>query len=821
MARDRDHLALPLAGQPLQRRKSGGGRAPSRDTAAHGQQLVQQAEQLAGQLTRRAAAMPRGIDPKLIFKLRLHPRGNLDEQQLGTLGLRILARDPRRAIVAFPDQATLPGMLRHLREYAGLVPGGHTYGELAAIEGIEELGPADRVGLRLAAHPLAPEELARLDLELWHSGRDESYARIAELRAFLAARNTASRDIRVTDDWVGTSICLLRVRVDQPTLDTLLSFDFVKEIDRRPEPTFEMAAVTQLGLMNITVPPIDELDDLVGVLVIDSGVMALHPLLGPALGDAQVFPDALRQRIQGGPEDGDRHDGGHGTAVAGIAVYSDVGACIEERLFVPTARLFSARVTDDQNEYDPDELLEHQLESAVRYFLDNYPAIKVINISLGDAAAIYADGLYQFHFAAAIDDLAYGYRDREVLFVVSAGNFTFAAMTAEEILAGYPSYLLQRPDARIIDPATAALAMTVGGLSYGAGRDRGGKYLIGTETLVAGERGWPAPFTRTGWGVDGAIKPDVVDFAGDTAFERGRIRREPTYAGLPTTARAFVPPASELFRTVAGTSFAAPRVANLAAQIFRERPDASANLVRALIAASARIPETRPAALAGKQPWDEDILRVYGYGQPDFERATRSSQHEVLLLADDTIAIDSFLLFSVPSLPAAFFTAKGHGYIAVTLAFDPITRHTRGDSYLGVTMQFAAYRNVTAEQVADALRDWGDEKDNLEEDVPSLQRLRKAGDPPVTIGLKPGTKRRQKGTLQHALCPISGASWQYDFQDCVLAVICQRKWAPLTIERQRFALVVSIFHDNPAVDIYTHVLQRTAIYQRARARIGT
>jgi hypothetical protein len=66
-----------------------------------------------------------------------------------------------------------------------------------------------------------------------------------------------------------------------------------------------------------------------------------HPLIAPVLGEADVFPDAQRQFIKGGPDD----EAGHGTNVAGIAIYGNIEKCIEQRSFDPTAWLFSARVT--------------------------------------------------------------------------------------------------------------------------------------------------------------------------------------------------------------------------------------------------------------------------------------------------------------------------------------------------------------------------------------------------------------------------------------------------------------------------------------------
>lgn len=122
-------------------------------------------------------------------------------------------------------------------------------------------------------------------------------------------------------------------------------------------------------------------------------------------------------------------------------------------------------------------------------------------------------------------------------------------------------------------------------------------------------------------GVNGAIKPDVVDSAGDCRFQNGSIRDQPVYAGIPSISKKFAPPEGRLFRMVAGTSFAAPRIANLAARLFRQFPSASSNLVRALIASSARVPDSRPQSLESLDVTDTQIQRLYGYGQPSYERA--------------------------------------------------------------------------------------------------------------------------------------------------------------------------------------------------------
>jgi hypothetical protein len=811
MDRNLDHFELPRWQEPLTRRKHGGGRPPKReDRQAHGRTLLDQAVGLAERLVGRLAAAPPGINPRLVFKLRLHPTGNLDETNLSQLGLRVLAQEGSHAIVVFPDEPAVTDLRRRLAEYSGLVEGGHKYDYLSSIEAIEELTSADRTGVRLRAEPLGKAEIAALDIELWHLGdRRECQGKIAELLNYLERNG-----LRLTDSWVGQSLCLVRAFLNSDSLHTLLNVDYVKEIDRRPAPQFEMADVVRLDLSALIPPDQGDVpDDLVGVVVIDSGVAQRHPLLGPVMGDAQAFPSRLR--TGDGPDDGDEVTGGHGTAVAGIAVYGDVGHCIAARKFRPGARLFSARVTDNRNQYDPDELLEHQLQSAVDYFLEHYPSARVFNISLGDSRLVYSDNAYQLRLAAAVDDLAYRYRERDIVFVVSAGNCWPDLPTKEDVVSQYPRYLLQG-SARLTDPATSALALTVGGVSYGSASDLHGYMSSGTERLVAGTRGWPSPFTRSGFGVDGSIKPDLVDYAGDLRFERGNVLEMPAYAGLPTTARNFAPPDGRLFRTVAGTSFAAPRVANIAARLFRGFPAASSNLIRALLADSARLPVDRPAFFSRKSESDGDVLRVYGYGQPDFDRARWSASNAVLLISDGKMGLDTFRLFMVPSLPRAFLGTPGNGYISVALAFDPPTRHTRGDSYLGVGMEFKLYRNIRPNDLADAIRAWSKEDAGKLGDsrLPGLTELRD-----MLVDLKPGVILRKKGTLQRGIVAVNSARWQYDGEPLWLAVVCQRNWAPTDVTEQRFAVVLSIRHESVLVDLHAHIRPQARVYERVRVRV--
>jgi hypothetical protein len=638
----------------------------------------------------------------------------------------------------------------------------------------------------------------------------------------------------VTDRYISDYFCTARVKLRQPILELLLTEDAVKEIDRRPKPAFESAAEVNISLSDFreaVSPP----ESACGILVIDSGVQSGHPHIGIALGDAQVFPDPGRKFIKGEAEDGDVKMGGHGTGVSGIALYGDVSKCIKNKLFQPVVWLFSARVTNEENKYDPDLLLDKQLEDAINYFMSNYSNCKVINISLGDSDLVYRNGQKQFRLAARIDEIAYKLQHKNIVFVISAGNYYYNYESKELIRKDYPKYLLS-DDARIIDPATSAIALTVGSLSMGKGSSQ--YHDDACRNVVAKVEGYPSPFTRSGFGIDGMIKPDLVDFGGDLVLDGNRVIDNEIGASTITLAKNY--PDGSLFKAYCGTSFSAPRIANIAAQLFSKYPDASSNLIRALTANSAELPTEIPdyfqvkskakaktkAKTKEKIKLDtQKILRVYGNGQTNFAQAAYSTENNVVLLVDnEIIEVGNFKIYEIPPLPPEFLETKGTKNISITLAFDPPTRHTRGDSYLGVTMEFQLFKNIDIESLKNAfIKSASENKDNPDEDFAELtmKKLKKKFGSSIEVDLQPGVNLRKKGTLQKGQVIIYSNSWKYDKKSMYLVVSCNRKWARESeIDTQRYALVISVNHSDTEVDLYNKIKLQTQarINQRLRVR---
>jgi hypothetical protein len=398
------HFVLDRWKGPLARRRRPAPSKVTRDNRGqHGKVLSDQVVDLANRLMIRKE-YAQFVNPKLIFKLILKAGTSIEEEQIHRMGLGLLGYEERSILVVFPDNGTLDELIRYVGEYAGIIPQGHKYDHIAAIESIEEISSLDRTGVELRRRPIGGDEVTFLDVEIWHGGnREDCESSIEGIRRLLGKSG-----LRLTDQYIGVSLCVVRLECNLECFGVLVGgdeFDFIKEVERRPTPTYD-----HVSLRGARIDGLDGLlvsggisDDLAGVLIVDGGVAAQHPLLSEVLGDAQDYLDDVSYKGFDGRELGREH----GTAVAGLAVYGDIIERLNGGGFRPDALLFSARVSDGNNEFDPEILIEKQIERALDYFLGNYPQIRVVNFSLGNSNSVYTGSEYQFRLAATLDELAY------------------------------------------------------------------------------------------------------------------------------------------------------------------------------------------------------------------------------------------------------------------------------------------------------------------------------------------------------------------------------------------------------------------------------
>ena len=486
--------------------------------------------------------------------------------------------------------------------------------------------------------------------------------------------------------------------------------------------------------------------------------------------------------------------------VSGLALFGDISECIRSIGFSPKIFLYSARVTNAQNCFDDENLIISQMDHAIHFFHDNY-GCRVFNISLADPDLIYADGKPS-PWASVLDNLA---QMNDVVIVVSAGNIpitTYRGAESEFIRENYPAYLLQ-DESRILEPSTAVNALTVGSICHSDSSFHAGRQL---EDLIEpiGEVDMPSPFTRCGPGVNKSIKPDVVEYGGNLVWygsQRRFFQNDPGVDVVSTNKDYH----ERLFAAMSGTSFSTPKVANLAALILKKYLDISANLVRALIANSARIPSVALERFGN----DENTRKIYGYGLPDINKALFSTDNRVLLMADDEIINDGLHVYEIP-IPEIFKTTQGERLITVCLAYNPPVRHTRKD-YVGVNLEFRLIRGQTTEQIVN----WYSDQRAIELDpIP----------PRYNCNLQPSIQNRGGGTLHKAEFRIkrNAALLDYPGEQFHLLIQSKKGWVNNDIyPNQKYAVTVSLEHLGVQLDIYNELRNRARLDTRDRARVRT
>ena len=823
------HLPLVAEEPNPQRRRRSAPPSPPPDRGGRtsfAEQLRHSIDDLEQEVTRRPRP-PAGIQPHLVFRVPLarSASSQIVAELLERLGIRVVGIESDKAIIAFRDEANLSEFRQAVAVYEkgpqkGInVRTGQPY-QMTQWDALEYVEAAnmrlwnreDRIGRRLAhcigdhGQAIQLDRLYRVDVELWHRGTDE-LARAAVRELSLLVDSDASNEERLCDTFIGDLLCLARVAVRGAKLDALLNLDIVAEVELPPQPVFDARAARFVTARDFPPPP-SPAPDGPAVCVVDSGVATNHPLLASNMGHAEaVVPDS----------DSPADQYGHGTMVGALAVFGDVRRCYESGGFASPVTLYSARVLNDENRFDDERLIIHQMRRAVEIFINSPYNCRVFNFSLGDDAAWLQNSSRQSLWAESLDVLA---REFDAVFVVSAGNHNLgwanAPDEAEEVVIEYPDFLF-RAECGLCEPATAAIPITVGGIAeYDQPEVRSGRRGDDLIRAIAGVF-QPSPTTRIGPGLNDAIKPEFVAPAGNVAFEGFSsarwIRDNPGIAVMSFSHQ----PVESLFAFDIGTSLAAPCIARTAAllltilrQSFKEEP--SANLIRAVLASAATVP---PALHNRIHPehGEEGVRKVCGYGIVDEELAFESADRRVTLITQGALLVDSFMVYEVP-VPLEFRQAPGAKTVIVTLAYDPPVRRRRA-RYLGVQMDSALIRGRTLDEIVDAYRAVSTEE--REAARAGYYEIQGAFQPPYRCPLKPGANTLKGSTLQRSEWTFQRENQDYG-DSWYLVVRAQRNWAPETITEQRFAVTVTLHADQP--QLYNLVRNRVEIrlQQRARAR---
>jgi hypothetical protein len=366
-------------------------------------------------------------------------------------------------------------------------------------------------------------------------------------------------------------------------------------------------------------------NDVPAVCVLDTGINRGHSLIEPALSAADQHAIDLEWGVD------DHHS--HGTAMAGLALHGDLTAPLsdlsERRLAhrLESVKLLPPRGMDSN---DPQS-----------YGVITQAAVSLAEIAAPERSRIFCmavtnddvSGARPSTWSAAIDQAATGTMSGDDdtapkrLFVISAGNvpseIEFGRISPQD---NYPAE----------DPSQAWNALTIGGYTdLNEIADAG--YEAWTCLAEAGEL---SPYSRTSvnWAHARApIKPEVVMEAGNRAVSPAR--RE--VLSLDSISLLTTSPKSDANALTAfqATSAATAQAARMAARLTAEYPDYWPETIRALIVHSAEWTEPMLEQLNGPVGKKDryPLVRRFGYGVPDFGRASASARDHLALIAQADI----------------------------------------------------------------------------------------------------------------------------------------------------------------------------------------
>lgn len=783
------HLDLPASlRSPTRRARGSGGSPPVRSSRReHAESLTEEFEAIPI----RSIAVE-AVDPDLVFKFSAASR--LSERALEAEGIEVLGEDETWTYFVLVDDAARRRFLSSLSAFGatdrGRVP--NMTATLAAaietIDGIEPYGPEDRLTLDLQG--LAGNETTEVHVRLWPAANEQEAAEWVaratqviesisgcEVLASSSRPQTAAVEADVSREGLALLSQLSVVeKVTSPIHFTLTNSQIEEAEPPRPVPEPRGAAI--------------------GVL--DDGPTTVNPLVAAVLADSASFPSPAEYPWN--------PPGPHGTAVASVAAFYD----FEDHISVGTSLrrphpIFAARVMEPRTRglltSAPRGVVFHDcVERAVRWV--HAQGARVVNMSVNKNGAAPIGGPRD-ELSFVLDGLA---RELDIVVVLSAGN-TATSLHHDHVLGmhvdhDYPAYLSE-PDAGIGEPGLAANALTVGGQAR--------TNLCGVPGyLGVAPTGGPSPFTRTGVNAGrGRGKPDLVHWAGNWGWNDHLGMLHVSESSLSVIVAASEP--GRTYDSGCGTSFAAPRVAHIAAEVLTRYPESSANLVRALVLLSSRHPEGLYAVL----PDRADRRRVAGAGRPDVDRAVESGGYRAVLTFQGSMACDTTVVHPVP-IPVEYTRGRRHRRIRIAVACDPPVRRTRRE-YVAGHLQVALLRNVREDEMLNIFRQ-----------QPSAQA--RNSDPSLTavplpqdrrrLGLYPGSNDVTRTTAY--VSEFSTVQLQEDDGDTYyVAVTHQRSpWQNLTgYDEQKYAIAVELIDEGvPALDL--HNLVRARLETRIRPRVS-
>ncbi|MBS1531507.1 MAG: S8 family peptidase [Bacteroidetes bacterium] len=360
----------------------------------------------------------------------------------------------------------------------------------------------------------------------------------------------------------------------------------------------------------------------IAVCLLDTGVNREHPLLAP------IIPENNLDAIEPNWNRRDTHHAGHGTPMAGLAIYGDLSEVLPGNLPIQIFHhLASIMIIAASQPNDPLLYGAITQEAIARAEIIHPNFKRLVSMAVTSTEVIHRGR--PSSWAAAIDQSLFGDVDEpneNTLLFISAGNLP----------------LLQRQDfpeanhmASIEDPAQAFNAITVGAYTI---KDQIDLQLFPGATLVA-QHGQMSPSNTTSmtWFREWPRKPDIVMEGGNHGIHQGGLI-DPDSLQLLSTGKGGL--GRPWFTAFGDTSASTALAAKFAAELYHAYPDYWPETIRGLTIHSA---DWTNGMLGGHTINDLDanqkisLIATVGYGVPHFGRARYSASNSLSLVIQRTL----------------------------------------------------------------------------------------------------------------------------------------------------------------------------------------
>ena len=430
--------------------------------------------------------------------------------------------------------------------------------------------------------------------------------------------------------------------------DLVLNYPYVFEIVEKETIDSVNGGEVEESLEEFEVIPPNS--EKVEVGIIDSGIMEAHKFLKHA-----IIPTNSKSYIDGDASTADEViNGGHGTRVAGAALYP-LGLSESESPYQLPFYIRNLRILDSNN-----SLKNKYPATLMRKIVDENLDCRVFNMSINSTSPCRTK--HMSSWAASIDQTSHNYN---VLFVLSAGNIKIPQIN-RYLYNGehYPVYLNNNIN-RLSNPAQSCFSLTVGSVNKFQYEDDYLKSLEEADELSS--------FSKVGLGIWDMNKPDLVEYGGGFVGMKNtpyfvRIKEETS----PELIRSTLNGGNAFGRDSVGTSFSAPKVTNIIGELLKLYGDEDINLLRAITVQSARLPRDffyNPTY---------DSMRFYGYGIPNLERALDNNPYRITFYNTGSITAEESIIFNVKIPEELRKPEDDHDIlIEITLAFTSDVRRTR------------------------------------------------------------------------------------------------------------------------------------------------